>query len=184
VQLQLHNQSSKTKWNICACLFACAVRHIPWSLYLAVLATQHVAQTLCSQKQHKNQDGSKQVQLQPGCTTIWHRCVCLFRWVGPIKQMLQAVPGCDGMCTNPVHTAVFRTACRQRLLTNSSCKTCWCTYVRMHACLRVLTRSNIPCRLYLAVLAVRTNPVQAVTTQQLAASSKHLHKNKTGCPAC
>jgi hypothetical protein len=47
-------------------------------------------------------DGSKQVQLySPSCTTIWHRCVCLFRWVGPIKQMLQAVPGCDGMLHKP-----------------------------------------------------------------------------------
>jgi hypothetical protein len=128
VQLQLHNQSSKTKWNICACLFACvdAVRHIPWSLYLAVLATQHVAQTLCSQKQHKNQEMAAS---RCNCTArVAQRSgidVCAYSdGLDPSNRCCRLYLAVMACCTNPVHTAVFRTACRQRLLTNSSCKTC------------------------------------------------------------
>jgi hypothetical protein len=83
--------------------------------------------------------------------------------------------GCVAMlhkpCTSPVHTTVFRTACRQLQLTNSSCTTCYS--VRMHACLRVLTRSDMPCSLYQWC----TNPEQAATTQQ-PDSSKQLHLTK------
>jgi hypothetical protein len=71
----------------------------------------------------------------------------------------------------PVHTTVFRTACRQLQLTNRDCT---CYSVRMHACLRVLTRSDMPCSLYQWC----TNPEQAATTQQPADGSKQLHLTK------
>jgi hypothetical protein len=68
-------------------------------LYLAVLATQHVAQTLCSQKQHKTRRWQ-----QAGATVR----VAQRSGIGvpipmgwTIKQMLQAVPGCDGMLHKP-----------------------------------------------------------------------------------
>jgi hypothetical protein len=105
-----------------ACSRVDAVRHIPWSLYLAV-ATQHVAQTLCSQKQHKTrrwQQAGATVQPELQRSGI---DVCLFRWVGPIKQMLQAVPGCDGMLHKPCAYGIqnsLQTAAADQL----SCKTC------------------------------------------------------------
>jgi hypothetical protein len=75
-------------------------------------------------------------------------------------------------CTNPVQhlCMVFRTACRQLQLTNRDAQH---ASARMHACLRVLTRSDtqaVP-----AVLAWCTNPVQEATAQQPADSSKQVH---------
>jgi hypothetical protein len=125
----------------------------------------------------------KQPQLHSeSCRTLEYRCACLFACVDAVRHALQPVFGCVAMlhkpCTSPVHTTVFRTACRQLQLTNSSCTTCYS--VRMHACLRVLTRSDMPCSLYQWC----TNPEQAATTQQPADSSKQLHLTKATCSVC
>jgi hypothetical protein len=99
-QLQLHNQSSKTKWNICACLSRVLVRHIPWSLYSC-------CNTACCTNpvQPETTQNQEMAASRCNCTArVAQRSgidVCLFRWVGPIKQMLQAVPGCDGMLHKP-----------------------------------------------------------------------------------
>jgi hypothetical protein len=140
---------------------------------------QHVAQTLC----RNNHNNTKRRWQQAGATVQpeLHNDlvdVCAYSDGLDPSKMLQAVPGCAGKtCAYGSIQNSLQTAAPLMI------KTCWCTYVRMHACLRVLTRSNIPgCCTWLCWLGA--HPVQAVTTQQLAASSKHLHKNKTGCPAC
>jgi hypothetical protein len=114
VQLQLHNQAAKQSGiYVHACSRVLMRSDTSMGLVPGCVGNSMLHKP-CAARQHNNTkpgDGSKQVQLySPSCTTIWHRCVCLFRWVGPIKQMLQAVPGCDGMLHKPVHTAVFRTA--------------------------------------------------------------------------
>jgi hypothetical protein len=115
-----------------ACSRVDAVRHIPWSLYLAVLATQHVAQTLCSQKQHK----TRRWQQAGNCTArVAQRSgIDVPIPMGWTHQTDAA--GCTWLmacCTNPVHTAVFRS--------NSGCLTNLinllvhvCTYACLFVC--------------------------------------------------
>jgi hypothetical protein len=78
-----------------------------------------------------------------------------------------------------IHGSI-RPTCRQRLADHLELKLAReCMYVCMFVC--VLTRSNIPSRLWCAGFAHKPCAGNNATP---ADSSKHLHKNKTGCPAC
>jgi hypothetical protein len=128
--------------------------------------------------------GSNQNRLQTAATTvrsyryIEYRCACLR------VSMRSDMPCSLYLCCHvaqtlckPVHTTVFRTACRQLQLTNSRCQHAMCS---MHACLRVLTRSDMPCR---PVPVVLETLCKRQATQQPADSSKQ-HLIKTTCSVC
>jgi hypothetical protein len=116
-----------------ACSRVDAVRHIPWSLYLAVGNTACCTNPCAARNNTKPGDGSKQVQLYslPQRSGI---DVCAYG-LDPSNRCCRLYLAVMACCTNPVHTAVFRTACRQRLLTNRVVNLL--VHVCTYACLRV-----------------------------------------------
>jgi hypothetical protein len=158
-----------------------AVRHTMEPVPGCVGNTACCTKPCAARNNTKPGDGSKQVQLySPSCTTIWHRCAYSDGWTHQ-TDAAGTVP-CDGMLHKPCAYGSIQNSLQTAAADHLSCKP---ASARMYACLFACvdavkhTQQAVP-----GCVGLRTNPVQAVTTQQPAASSKHLHKNKTGCPAC
>jgi hypothetical protein len=104
-------------------------------------------------------------------------------YLNVLRRSDWTLQGCLGLktcCTNPVHGSN-----QNRLQTATAVRAANTQNMYVHACLRVLTRSDIPYAVTYAVLVCWrcTNPVQPATTQQPADSSRQLYL-KTSCPTC
>jgi hypothetical protein len=128
-------RANKLKWNICASCSRVLMRSDTTCRNLYLCWQPACCKPCAARNNTKPGDGSKQVQL---CSRSCQRSgidVCAYSDGLDHQTDLQAVrAGCDGMLLQ-THAAVFRTTCRQRLLTNSSCKTCW---LRMYVCMLCL----------------------------------------------
>jgi hypothetical protein len=128
---------------------------------------QLAVMTCCTNPVHSNKHNS----LQRAATEqigAQHAagCLCLFLCYFGLAYSLQlAVLTC---CTNPVHPAA-RLTCKQLQLTSLPCTALH--NMVMHVCpfVRVLTQSDMPCSLYLAVGMLHKPSAALHNSQQIAA---------------